>query len=34
LKKLANQLLLYNNELLNKAIKAKELIEVICNEKN
>jgi hypothetical protein len=34
LKKLASQLLLYNNELLNKAIKAKELIEVICNEKN
>ena len=34
LKKLASQLLSYNNELLNKAIKAKELIEVICNEKN
>jgi hypothetical protein len=34
LKKLASQLLSYNNELLNKAITAKELTEVICNEKN
>ena len=34
LKKLAGQLLSYNNELLNKAITAKELTEVICNEKN
>lgn len=34
LKKLAGQLLSYNNELLNKAITIKELTEVICNEKN
>ncbi len=34
LKKLANEYLSYSDELLNKAIKAKELTEVTCNEKN
>lgn len=34
LKKLANQLLSYTNEDLNKAITAKALTEVICHEKN
>ncbi len=34
LKKLANELLSYTNEDLNKAITAKALTEVICYEKN